>query len=228
MTKMLKYRTKVLSLQKFSTLFMSNLNGHGEDYFQFNHIKHLKSWYGFVIKPYYSYLAKYCMSKPAKIATGSKVLDIGCGIGLLVEAFNKLGFYALGVDISDPAIANSIAKEKCFLVKSTSKLGFAENVFDLVVSREVLEHIPEGEIDECISEWDRISKGIMIHLIAVSERGESAFADPNHVNVKPERWWVEKFRDHGYIAAVKLPKYFFSLYGRSGYFIFKKNKFSIC
>ncbi|NMB56601.1 class I SAM-dependent methyltransferase, partial [Candidatus Beckwithbacteria bacterium] len=95
--------------------------------------------------------------------------------------------------------------------------------FDLVVSREVLEHIPHNEIDSCIDEWDRVSQGKMVHIIAVSERGPSAIDDPVHINVQSENWWINKFKQHDYQAIKNPQKFFISPFGNSGYLMFLKN-----
>lgn len=199
-------------------LFKNKEKNYNQSYFTFNHLRHLKSWYSPLVKMYYRYVAGYCMASVSKLNRGDRVLDIGCGVGILVDQFNQLGYQAVGVDVNTEAIKNSLRPEKCFLVGTTAKLNFPDNYFDLVVSREVLEHISETEIDACISEWDRVGKGKMIHIIAVTERGESATADPVHVNVKPEKWWREKFKSHGYKVVIKPRKLFFSPFGSSGYF----------
>lgn len=201
---------------------MNKVKNYSEDYFVYNHLRHINSRYGFLMKMYYRYLALYCMAKPANLAKGGKVLDIGCGVGILAEQFNKLGYQTIGVDVNKTAIENSVCPKKCLLVEKTSRLDFPDNYFDLIVSREVLEHIPLTDIDACIKEWDRAGKGKMIHIIAVSERGKSAVGDPAHINVKPEKWWVEKFKKHGYKALKNPSKLFFSPFGSSGYFMFCK------
>ncbi len=193
-------------------------------YFYNNHIKWLNSFCGFFIKQYYRYIASYVMAKAAGLKKEDKVLDIGCGVGALVEQFNKLGYQAIGVDVNKEAIKNSIYLKNCFLVQTTAKLPYHDNYFDLVVSREVLEHIPADQIDACINEWDRVSAGKMIHIIAVTERGPSATDDITHVNVQFEKWWIKKFMKHGYWAIRKPQKLFFSLFGTKGYLMFIKRR----
>ena len=124
--------------------------------------------------------------------------------------------------MSTAAIKNSVYPQKCFLVDTTAKLNYPDKYFDLVVSREVLEHISPQEIDTCITEWDRISKGKMVHIIAVRERGSSSIDDPTHLNVQDEPWWIEKFKTYGYKAIRKPKRFFFSPFGNSGYFLFIK------
>lgn len=216
----MRCRTYMNILKNISRFYMNKNDRYDESYFINNHLRWLNSIFGFLIRLYYRYLASYIMAKAAKLKKNDRVLDIGCGVGILVEQFNKLGYQAVGVDVSEEAIKNSIYPSSCRLVETTAKLDYPNNHFDLVVSREVLEHIPISQIDACIDEWDRVSKGKMIHIIAVRERGPSALDDPTHVNLQSEQWWVEKFMEHGYEARRKPQKFFFSPFGSDGYFLF--------
>jgi len=209
-------------LGKISQLYMNKKDRYDDEYYINNHLRHLNSFYGFMIRSYYKYIAKHCMITPSRLRKKAKILDVGCGVGILVREFNKLGYNAIGIDVNKSAINNSICPEKCFLIKSCSKLNYPENYFDLIVSREVLEHIQPSEIDNCIREWDRIGKGVMIHIIAVCERGASAIDDPTHVNVKTEKWWINKFKKNGYKTIKNPTRLFFSQFGNSGYLMMKK------
>ncbi len=207
---------------KISKHYMNKHDKYDKDYYLKNHISALKSPFGFLVKLYYRYIASYIMAGPANLKKGDKVLDIGCGVGILIEQFNSLGFKGEGVDVNKQAIKNSIYPSRCSLVESTGKLKFSDNYFDLVVSREVLEHIPEKNIDQCIKEWDRVSNGKMVHIIAVSERGPSAVDDPAHINVKSVNWWINKFKKNGYKAIRQPQKLFLSPFGKQGYLMFIK------
>lgn len=204
-------------------LIMNKKNDYEETYFLRNHLRWLRSPLGQIFRLYYIYVAKYAMADVVSLPKGSRILDIGCGVGTLVDSFHKLGYKATGVDVNSQAITNNIAKKHCLLVKNTNKLDFNNRYFNLVVSREVLEHIPLKDIDSCITEWDRVSRGQMVHIIAVKERGPSAENDPAHCNVQTEQWWVNKFKKHGYSAQLQPFKWFLSPFGSKGYIRFTKN-----
>jgi ubiquinone/menaquinone biosynthesis C-methylase UbiE len=208
--------------RKAGPLFMSREASYDEDYYHHNHLRHLNSSYGFIIKWYYRYIAHLCMVLPSKIRPGAKVIDIGCGVGTLVQQLHELHYQPTGVDVNECAIRNSICPGKCHLVSTTASLDYPDKYFDLIVSRECLEHIPETDIDRCILEWDRVGNGCMVHIIATEERGESVTDDPLHVNVKPEQWWVNKFTTFGYKTIRSPMKLFFSPFGSSGYFMMVK------
>jgi len=219
-TKMINLIDKAIN--KISQIYMNKGESYDNTYYETNHLQHVNSWYGSITKTYYKYLAKYCMIKPTKTSPNSKILDIGCGVGILVEQFKKLGYDVAGVDVNSAAINNSLVPNNCFLVNTTAKLDYPDNNFDLVVSREVLEHIELSEIDNCIEEYKRVSKNKMIHIIAVTERGPSAIDDPAHVNVQTEEWWQNKFQEHGYKVTIKPTKLFISPFGTTGYFMLEK------
>lgn len=209
-------------LKGISPLYMNKETVYTDEYFEQNHLKRLNSWYGPVVKQYYRYIAEVCMAEPALLQRGASVLDIGCGVGTLVQQFNRLGYRAIGVDVNEAAIRHSLEPQHCQLVESTAQLPYPDKYFDLVVSREVLEHIPAEAIDDCIDEWDRVSNGKMVHIIAVTERGKSATEDPTHINVQSEDWWANKFQQFGY-NTIKTPSpYFVSVFGPKGYLMAEK------
>jgi 2-polyprenyl-6-hydroxyphenyl methylase/3-demethylubiquinone-9 3-methyltransferase len=89
---------------------------------------------------------------------GKRVLDIGCGGGLLAESLAKKGALVTGLDINETMLnlAKSHARESGLSVDY--RMGFAESLaeeerggFDAVVCMEVLEHVPDpaGLIRAC-------------------------------------------------------------------------------
>ena len=205
-------------LNWLESLYTGNIQGYGDAYFRRNHLRLLRSPLGFLPRRYLRYVARTCMIGEASNPRRWKVLDVGCGVGTLVSEMAAMGYDVTGIDVEEAAIRHSLAPSRCRLVADSGRLDFPDATFDLVVSREVLEHIEACEIDRCIDEWDRVGKGRMVHIVAVSERGRSALADPTHVNVRPEHWWTDTFRRHGY-ARRDCPGVFHSQYGSSGYFV---------
>lgn len=87
---------------------------------------------------------KYCDAiKPFN--SGKKILDVGCGVGQVVQKLTSEGYDAYGVDVSYPNI--QLAKkvsEKCMLYDGKS-LPFEDSFFDSVGAINVLEHVEEPE-----------------------------------------------------------------------------------
>ena len=87
-----------------------------------------------------------------EVCNGLKVLDIGCGGGLLCEPLTRLGANVLGVDAAPEAI--NIAKNHAELMglsikyecKTVEEVSSAERKFDLVIASEVIEHVSNRSI----------------------------------------------------------------------------------
>jgi len=85
--------------------------------------------------------------------TGKKILDVGCGGGILAEALSDAGAIVTGIDAAGPGI--EIAKlhaqdnnKSINYMESTAEdlLNSSEEKFDIVTCLEVLEHVPDPEL----------------------------------------------------------------------------------
>jgi len=102
------------------------------------------------------------MQDPALPLKGLKIVDVGCGGGILAERLTRIGAQVTGIDVSAELI--SIAKEHAKL-----DLGISERInyiqttvedfsrkeeesYDAVVASEVLEHVinPQLFLKECV------------------------------------------------------------------------------
>jgi SAM-dependent methyltransferase len=86
-----------------------------------------------------------------KTDTG-RVLEVGCGSGVVISALRNLGWNAWGID-SDP-VAVAVAKRKGLSVSVGSLLGagFPDAHFDAVIMQHVFEHLfnPIETLHECV------------------------------------------------------------------------------
>lgn len=157
---------------------------------------------------YSLYTAFFCLKIPAQLSTKSKVLDVGCGVGNLVWALRKFGVKSHGVEPSTAAKQFCVEPKYC-RYGDYKKLPFRNNEFDLVYTSEVLEHINEKQIDFFLKECLRVSKGLLINMICVKERGAFAYEEISHINVKSEDWWKNKFKSLKLKVKVGNSFYFF-------------------
>jgi 2-polyprenyl-6-hydroxyphenyl methylase / 3-demethylubiquinone-9 3-methyltransferase len=88
---------------------------------------------------------------------GLRVLDIGCGGGLLTEPMARLGAAVVGADAAEGNVAIARAHaaqaglEIDYRVTTAEALAAAGEGFDVVLNMEVVEHVadPQGFIDAC-------------------------------------------------------------------------------
>lgn len=85
------------------------------------------------------------------IGKGSRVLDVGCGPGLLSIVMSGHGAVVTGIDYSDKMIAQARRNSESkglpaeFVRMDAQRMGFDDCSFDAVVSRDVLWSLPEPE-----------------------------------------------------------------------------------
>ena len=92
-----------------------------------------------------------------------RILDVGCGNGRHVVFFAEQGFDVYGVDISEEAIEITNAwlqrkgLEANLKVGDVVKLPFENQYFEVVISHEVLDHVPFSEAKKAMQEIRRVS-----------------------------------------------------------------------
>ena len=78
------------------------------------------------------------------INSNNKILDVGCGTGLLGQEIKKKENYIYGIDISKPQLkiaAKTLDRVRCIDVKE-KKIDLPKD-FDIIVFSDILEHLKE-------------------------------------------------------------------------------------
>lgn len=88
----------------------------------------------------------------------NKVLDMGCGPGFLMKFMQELGLVVDGVDFSEDVkgIAPESVRDR-IKVGSVTDIGLPSKFYDLVICREVFEHMTVLQVQKAVENICRIS-----------------------------------------------------------------------
>jgi 2-polyprenyl-6-hydroxyphenyl methylase / 3-demethylubiquinone-9 3-methyltransferase len=123
-------------------------------------------------KMWYRAALEYCI--PHLALNGIRVLEVGCGYGLLGTHLSQLGAKFIGVDIALSAVSQFPKSSQVAaypIVADATVLPFRNASFDLVFCMEVLEHTadPNPLLDECFR--------------VIRPRGHLIFSCPNYFSL---------------------------------------------
>lgn len=85
--------------------------------------------------------------------TGGRVLDVGCGVGLYLEAFRSVTPHVFGVEIEGERAFQAL-EHGCVVQAPGERLPLADHSFDVVLSHEVIEHVADDRA--CVAEMVRV------------------------------------------------------------------------
>jgi 2-polyprenyl-3-methyl-5-hydroxy-6-metoxy-1,4-benzoquinol methylase len=126
-----------------------------------------------------------------RFVAGLSVLDVACGEGYGSALLANGAGSVLGVDIAEGAITHASAAyadraNLRFAQGSASSLPVADGAFDVVVSFETIEHLPQTEQSRMVAEIGRVLRpdGILI------------LSAPNPVEYSQARGYVNPFHLH--------------------------------
>lgn len=128
-----------------------------------------------------------------------KILDIGCGNGLVVSELLSVGFDIYGTDItlaglkqkfriySGEATRPPRLPPERFVEAPAWALPYPNQSFTTTLSCDVMEHIAEDLVPNVVEEIGRVTKNATIHVIATFPHRDF------HKTIKPISWWTEQF-----------------------------------
>jgi SAM-dependent methyltransferase len=89
----------------------------------------------------------------------TKVLDLGCGPGALMHLLVELGVDVDGIDFAESSrqIATPLVRDRIAIGQVTDPSLKPANAYDLVICREVLEHLTVLQVRQSVSNMVRMS-----------------------------------------------------------------------
>jgi len=77
------------------------------------------------------------------LTKGSRVVEVGCATGVLLDSLRGIGMRTVGVDLSPWAIERARAKGHDALVGTLEAQGFGSDSFACAIALDVVEHLPD-------------------------------------------------------------------------------------
>ncbi|RKY41000.1 MAG: hypothetical protein DRP85_07360 [Candidatus Makaraimicrobium thalassicum] len=141
----------------------------------------------------------------SSLVAGTRILDIGCGEGIITRQLNGNLVYA--IDISENAIkyAKENNKKTRFTIGSASQLPYVDKTFDCVSAFEVLEHLTAKDMHNCLKEIQRICKDHGRIVISTPNRSSIYYAAIRSMRIQNK----EHINEMDFIKTINvLSKYF--------------------
>jgi SAM-dependent methyltransferase len=124
-----------------------------------------------------------------------RVVDVGCGTGVLAKELKDKGLTVVGCEYSPRArryAARQGVEVYPFEIQSHLDQRLHEAPFDLATSTEVAEHLPESLADGFV---DFMVAEAPLVVFTAAHPGQGGHG---HINEQPQAYWIEKFEARGH------------------------------
>ncbi|MEI8218699.1 MAG: class I SAM-dependent methyltransferase [Elusimicrobiota bacterium] len=135
----------------------------------------------------------------------SSLLDVGSGKGFMMHDLSVVvpGIRVQGVDISEYAVANTIADMKPFVqAANAKKLPFKDKSFDVVISINTIHNLEREECGQALREIERVSRGksfITVDAYRNEQEKEAMFNwNLTAKTIMSVEEWIIFFKEAGY------------------------------
>lgn len=124
-----------------------------------------------------------------------RVADIGCGAGTWLAVCRELGAQQiLGVDGKWVTRNMLQIPVESFQAADLSESLRLLDVYDLVISVEVAEHLPEARAESFVSDLVRLGRAVLFSGAVPRQGGD------RHINEQWQDYWAHLFAKHGYVT----------------------------
>ncbi len=141
--------------------------------------------------------AEQVVPQVIKLLSPKSVVDVGCGVGTWLSIFQKHGITdILGIDGDYVNRDQLLFNQKYFLSHDLTQPLPPEKHrrFDLAVSLEVAEHLPEANADQFISTLVSFAP-VILFSAAIPYQGGTF-----HINEQWPNYWAKLFHKKGYLT----------------------------
>ena len=139
-----------------------------------------------------------------RISDTDRILDYDCAKGFYVKAFRLLHKQCWGYDISEYALSQADDSIKQFVSGDLDLLGD----FDLVIAKDVLEHIDYANIESILKRIYTITEDLFC-IVPIGRDGKYIVPiyelDKTYIIREDLNWWGNMFQDCGFY--VEIAKY---------------------
>lgn len=116
-------------------------------------------------KGFFDYTSRKMFEKFVPELTGKRILDVGCGLGMMMEYFASRGNDVVGIDIVPQAVRANMSRGLHVVEADARAIPFKTDSFDMVYSLGVIEHFEETQ--QALQEQVRTCKpgGIVVAVV---------------------------------------------------------------
>lgn len=129
---------------------------------------------------------------------GRRVLELGCGRGVMTVALREVGLLAAGLDLTDDRTGPGPD-----IQGSALELPFADDTFDVVTAFDIVEHVPDDLQADLLGEIQRVTVHgglvqVTVPAVGPFYRFDSTHEPVNHYLVLEAAAWASHFASHGF------------------------------
>lgn len=130
-----------------------------------------------------------------KLINPKTVVDIGCGVGTWLAAFEKNGVKSvLGVDGDYVNLSMLKISTDSFLSHNLEKPFNVVKNFDLAISLEVAEHLHNTKAKDFVHTLTDLASVVLFSAAVPHQSGT------NHINEQWQDYWIELFKQKDYVV----------------------------